>query len=314
MQTWIDFAAIKQSVGLAPVLRRYRVSLRRSGRDQYRGLCPIHCGEGRDAFHVNLSRNIFHCFACGAGGTVLDFVAAMEGCTLREAASQLADQAALPAVLAEPPKATITRKNNSVAPLGFVLHGIDSAHPYLAARGIESTTAREFGIGAYRGSGIFRGRLVIPIHDERGELVAYCGRALDGTEPRYRFPSGFPKSEILFNLHRAAASGRQTVVVVEGFFDCLKLRQAGLSSVVALMGTALYSPQQRRLLERFRRVILMLDGDEAGRRASATMAARLQPHASVGVIHLPDTVQPDQLSTATIRYFLQQPATTSPAC
>ncbi len=76
MQTWIDFAAIKQSVGLAPILRRYHVSLRRSGRDQYRGLCPLHRGAGRDAFHVNLSRNLFHCFSCGAGGTVLDFVAA----------------------------------------------------------------------------------------------------------------------------------------------------------------------------------------------------------------------------------------------
>ena len=47
MQTWVDFAAIKQNVGLAPVLRRYQVSLRRSGRDQYRGLCPIHRDEGR---------------------------------------------------------------------------------------------------------------------------------------------------------------------------------------------------------------------------------------------------------------------------
>src|ERR1041384_1906168 len=57
---WIDYATIKQNVGLAGVLRHYRVSLRRSRRDQYRGRCPIHRGEGRDAFHANLSRNIFH--------------------------------------------------------------------------------------------------------------------------------------------------------------------------------------------------------------------------------------------------------------
>jgi hypothetical protein len=156
MQTWVDFATIKRSVGLGPVLRRYQVSLRRSGRDQYRGLCPIHRGEGRDAFHANLSRNIFHCFSCGAGGTVLDFVAPMEGGTLREAARKLARETAVPGrvVLAAcRPKATVTRKSKAVSPLGFVLHGIDNAPPYLAARGIESATAQEFGIGVYRGSG-----------------------------------------------------------------------------------------------------------------------------------------------------------------
>jgi len=313
MQTWIDFAAIKQSVGLAPILRRYHVPLHRSGRDHYRGICPLHRGEGRDAFHANLSRNLFHCFSCGAGGTVLDFVAAMEGCTLREAAQKLAGEARLlsPAGPAWPPKPTVTRTNNSsVSPLGFVLHGIDSTHPYLAARGIETATAHEFGIGFYRGPGFLSGRLVIPIHNAAAELVAYCGRSLDGTPPRYRFPSGFAKSELLFNLHRVVAAGQDTVVIVEGFFDCFKLHQAGVASV-ALMGSALYDTQQRTLLDRFRNVILMLDGDEAGRRATATITARLRPSLSVSAVHLPDSVQPDQLSASQIRQLSQ--AHTGPA-
>lgn len=307
MQSWVDFATIKQSVGLGPVLRRYQVSLHRSGRDQYRGLCPIHRGEGRDAFHANLSRNIFHCFSCGAGGTVLDFVAAMEGCTLREAARKLAGDTAAsgsgaPATCR--PKATVTRKSKSLSPLGFVLHGIDSSHPYLAARGIQSATAQEFGIGVYRGAGILSGRLVIPIHNAGGELVAYCGRCLDGTEPRYRFPSGFAKAEVLFNLHRTLAARPDRVVVAEGFFDCFKLHQAGVAAV-ALMGTALSEAQQRALVNSFRHLVLMLDGDEAGRRATASIAARLRPYASVRVIPLPDSVQPDQLSTAEIGQILQ---------
>jgi DNA primase len=316
MENWVDFAALKQSVALALLLHHYGVKLRRSGRDQYRGPCPIHHGQGREAFHVNLTRNLFHCFSCGAGGTVLDFVAAMERCTLREAALKLqgiADRTPIQ----RPTMQLVTKKSKPPSPLGFALRGIGSAHPYLATRGIEIPTAQEFGIGFYGGSGIFSGRLVIPIHNERGELVAYCGRALDGAQPRYRFPSGFAKSEILFNFHRAAAVGRQTVVVVEGFFDCMKLRQAGVSSVVALMGAALYASQQRLLLERFRRVILMLDGDDAGRGATGTIAARLHQHASVGVIHLPDAVQPDQLSTEAIRYFLQtqtEPAALRRAC
>jgi DNA primase len=316
MSNWVDFAAVKQHLGLASVLRHYQVSLRRSGRDQYRGRCPLHQGDGLEAFHANLTRNVFHCFSCGAGGTVLDFVAAMEGCTLREAALKLQGGTDRPQIQRTPPQ-LVTKKSKTPSPLGFALRGIDSTHPYLAARGIEIPTAQEFGIGFYGGSGIFSGHLVIPIHNERGELVAYCGRALDCAQPRYRFPSGFPKSEILFNFHRAAAWGRQTVVLVEGFFDCLKLHQAGVGSVVALMGAALYSSQQRLLLERFRRVILMLDGDDAGRRANTVITARLQPHASVRVIRLPDAVQPDRLSTEAIRHFLQtqtEPAALSRAC
>ena len=302
MCTWVDFMDIKRSVALAALLRQYQVKLHRSGIDQYRGCCPIHGGEGRDAFHANLSRNVFHCFACGAGGTVLDFVAAMEGCSLREAALKLAGQTT--AALASP-KQLVTRENRPLRPLGFTLHGIDSAHPYLAARGIERATAEQFGIGFNRGSGIFGGRLVIPIHNEHGELVAYCGRAVDGSQPRYRFPSGFPKSEIIFNLHRAAAAGEPSVLVVEGFFDCLKLYQAGIPAVVALMGAALYEPQQRALLRYFRSVILMLDGDSAGRRATATIAAQLRPYVPVRVIHLADRVQPDQLTTQAVREICQ---------
>jgi 5S rRNA maturation endonuclease (ribonuclease M5) len=191
------------------------------------------------------------------------------------------------------------------APLGFALRGIDSTHPSLAARGIQRGTAEEFGVGFYRGSGLFSGRLVFPIHNERGELVAYCGRALDHSQPRYRFPAGFAKSEILFNLHRAASAGQPAVGVVEGFFDCLQLHQAGIRSVVALMGSALYESQQGALLDRFQRVILMLDGDAAGRRATAAITARLRPHCAVQLIHLAPDTQPDQMPSSEIRRVLQ---------
>lgn len=87
MRDWVSFAEIKSRVTLAQVLRSYQVDwLRGSGRGQYRGRCPIHRGQGREAFHVHLERGVFHCFACGAGGNVLDLVAAMEGCSIREAA------------------------------------------------------------------------------------------------------------------------------------------------------------------------------------------------------------------------------------
>src|SRR5439155_18530172 len=74
---------------------------------------------------------------------------------------------------------------------------------------------------------------------------------VDGREPRYRFPAGFGKSPVLFNYHRAAASVGDRVIVVEGFFDCLRMRQAGWESVVALLGTELYEHPAELLRARF---------------------------------------------------------------
>ncbi len=310
MTGWVEFASIKQAAPLMKVLEQYRIGgLRRSGKDQWRGRCPLHDGEGRDAFHVNTARQLFHCFSCGAGGTVLDLVAALEGCGVREAAQKLAGWRDPP--VAESSRAcvsrrqpTVTKKNKELRPLPFRLRGVDGDHGYLAARGISKRTAAEFGIGFYAGPGLLSRRVVIPIHDEGGRLVAYCGRSLDGTEPRYRFPSGFAKSQVWFNLHRAAAEGEEAVIVVEGFFDCLKVHQAGFRSVVALMGSALYERQRLLLIERFRQIILMLDGDQTGRRASETIAARLAGWVSVRVIELAPAVQPDQLSELAIEEIL----------
>jgi DNA primase len=237
-------------VKLESVLQHYRVELRRSGRDQYRGRCPIHRGDGREAFHANLARNIFHCFVCGAGGTVLDFVAAMENCSLYDAAQRMQTLTGLPVESAPSPneKELVTKRRRSL-PLRFALRGVDCTHPYLAHRGISKQTAREFGVGFYAGPGLMAGRLVIPIHNAAGQLIAYCGRSVDQVEPRYRVPPGFAKSETVFNLHRAVATQESVVVVVEGFFDCMKVHQSGnfvrggTDGRCALRAAALRSPR-----------------------------------------------------------------------
>ena len=303
MINWLDFASIKRGVTLESVLRRYRIKLQRSGKDQYRGCCPIHRGDGRDAFHVNLARNIFHCFSCGAGGTVLDFVAAMEGCSLFEAAQRL--QAMSCSSTLTPNGKELVTERRKVSPLKFRLTGVDCAHPYLAERGITEKTAIEFGVGFYAGPGLMHGRLVIPIHNADGDLVAYCGRSVDRTLPRYRVPSALAKSEILFNMHRAASGGDNSVIVVEGFFDCMKVHQAGIPAVVGLMGSALYEPQRQALLGRFSRVVLFLDGDPTGRKANTVIAQKLQPYCELRVVLLPDGVQPDQLPEKEIAKLLQ---------
>lgn len=224
MSVWVNFSEIKSRVTIEQVLRSYRVDwLRRSGARQYRGRCPIHAGQGEEAFHANFRQNLFHCFACGAGGNVLDLVAAMEACTVREAAlrlraSQVSGQPSEPGQ-----RQLVTEKRTVNSPLGFSLT-LDRRHSYLIRRGIDAATADWFEVGYYRGGGLMSGRIAIPIHDKHGRLVAYCGRAIDGgAAPRYRFPSGFQKSHVLFNYHRALETSRNRLIVVEGFFDCMRV-------------------------------------------------------------------------------------------
>jgi len=310
MREWVDFAEIKRRITLEQVLRSYEVTwLRHSGVDQYRGRCPIHQGEGKEAFHANLKRGVFHCFACGAGGNVLDFVAAMEGGSIREAALRLrrypgdTSVSAVPAAAELTRRKLVTKKRRVNPPLGFTLE-LDRRHPYLARRGIEGATADHFGVGYFRGHGLMSGCIAIPIHDDAGRLVAYCGRANDGVEPRYRFPAGFQKSQVLFHFHQARAGGGDQVIVVEGFFDCMRVYQAGFSGVVALMGARLSPAQKNLLAARFTEIVLLLDGDLTGRAATARIASDLASACSVTELLLPPGLQPDQMTTDEIRRVL----------
>jgi DNA primase len=312
MAGWVSFAQIKAVVSLRRVLEDYGVweQLRRSGKEHYRGACPIHQGEGQDAFHGDMRKNVFHCFSCGAGGNVLDLVACLEQCSVREAALQL-QQRYLMAGCTVPPRRKwpeeaqlVTKKRRENAVLPFHLSGLDEFHPYVSRRGLSPETASHFGIGYYRGPGIMSGRLVIPIQDEAGQLVAYCGRSITSKDSRYRFPVNFRKSSVLFNYHRAAAFADENVIVVEGFFDAMRVHQAGFPSVVALMGAALSQDQENLLMRRFRRVKLMLDGDPAGQAASANALKRLARRCDVRQVTVGPSRQPDEMSDQEIRQAL----------
>ncbi len=314
---WVDFRAIKQAVPLSQVLARYGIKLKKSGKE-LRGRCPVHNGEGEDSFNASTEKNVFHCFSCRAKGNVLDFVAAMENCSLRQAALLLSDWFALPSI-----QPAVTNGNNEKAsqpkpareetigesaqpnqPLGFRLRGIDFSHPYLSGRGIDSETAEYFGVGYFSGKGSMAGRVVIPIDNEHGQLVAYAGRSIDGTEPKYRLPAGFKKSQVLYNLARAKEECSDgTVVLVEGFFDCMKVVLAGYPCV-SLIGCAMSEHQERLLATNFQRVLIMLDGDEAGRSGSGEVSGRIAQHIWTRVIMLPEGCQPDQLAPPDLQGLL----------
>jgi DNA primase len=297
------------------VLANYGIHLHRLDDAYLRGRCPLpsHTSKGsRESFIVNTKKNAWACHSASCvaarggrlGGNVLDFVAAMEGCAIREAAVKLQDghfvTAIAPEFVTYPNEADGGSSGTVGVPLPFALRRIDCSHPYLTERGVNPEVARHFGLGYNRGEGSMAGRIVIPIHDENGLLVAYAGRSIDQTEPRYRFPARFRKSLVLFNLHRAAAAGK-SVIVVEGFFDCLRVHEAGLPGVVALMGCSLSIRQEELLCERFREVTLFLDGDSAGRIGGAAIAQRLVSKVSTRLIEAPAGSQPDQLGADQIR-------------
>src|SRR5262249_54726386 len=143
----------------------------------------------------NPDKNAFHCFSCEAKGNVLDFVAAMEKCSIRDAGVKLQQWFNVPAERREQPDKDQANKRPEAdtqlaaeeiedsaeanQPLKFTLKGIDPTHAYLAERRITEEAAQEFGVGFFSGKGSMAGRCVIPIHNANGELVAYAGRSID---------------------------------------------------------------------------------------------------------------------------------------
>lgn len=250
MAGWINFRLLKQAVSICEVLDHYRIALKPSGPGSLRGCCPLpmHSSTSPEAsFMVNVSKNVWACHSqsCiharrgATGGNILDLVCLMEGCSLRSAGLLIQSWS-------QPVNTQNAIRPRQVGPCGsqgvttnpklaFRLEPIQFHHPYLKRRCVEPLVAERFGIGFYTGAGSMHGRVVIPVHDQRGALVAYVGRSIDNTQPRYRFPSGFRKSLELYNLHRCSG---MSVVLVEGFFDTLSVVQAGFDAV-ALMGVAL---------------------------------------------------------------------------
>jgi DNA primase len=305
----IDFEAIKRASRFERVLTYYGIELRGGRGPQRKALCPFH-RDTRPSLNVNLDMKVFNCFACGGGGDIIKFVAMKEHPTdpegnLVEAVEKLAEICGIriddhvKETRAKPPDQReaagkeVTAGSSSAAPaasgerqngesdvpnppLTFQLK-VDPKHPYLAERGLSPETIETFGLGyCVSEKSIMRQRIVIPIHNEDGDLVAYAGRwPSDSGWPedadRYMLPRKFQKMRVLFNLHRVIESRRagqwpgheHHVVVVEGFFGVFAVHQH--APCVALMG-AVISKEHLDLLARadIRYVTLMLDGPSKG--------------------------------------------------
>ena len=218
------------------------------------------------------------------------------------------------------------------------LRGVDggAARDYLARRGIDAATVERFGLGlapsgrsrlkgalaslgeeALVETGMlikpeegsesfdrFRGRLMIPIRDARGRVIAFGGRILGDGEPKYlNSPETilFDKGRTLYNIDRAGPASRtaQRLIVVEGYMDVIGLDRAGISEVVAPNGTAVTESQLERMWRLDPAPILCFDGDAAGRKAAVRAALRALPHIgpdrTLKFVELPPGQDPDDV-------------------
>ncbi|HJV88757.1 MAG TPA: DNA primase [Holophagaceae bacterium] len=142
-----------------------------------------------------------------------------------------------------------------------------------------------------------RDRLTLPIHDARGRIVAFAGRAFGDAKPKYmntRETALFKKGETLFGFHRAKGQMRDGALIVEGYFDVLQLHQQGIHAAVAPMGTSLTEEHLKQIGRFSRRLVLCFDGDAAGRRAMDRTLRMALPHGfEIRLLELPQGEDPD---------------------
>jgi DNA primase len=315
------------------------VELKRTGSD-FRGPCPFHGGTHRN-FAVIPRKGMFHCFVCHASGDVFTYfmkrlgmdyptavreVARRTGITIPErgpsgpdpreplfsavaAAHDWFARALHEGEEAEPARAyllsrKITLEQATELGLGYAPRGAAFATA-MQALGIEEPVLLEAGLLRRRDDGVvvprFRGRLLFPIHDLRGRVVAFGGRILGEGEPKYLNSPETPifhKGKLLYHLHAARHAMRKAerALLVEGYFDVIRPALAGIEEVVAPMGTGL-TPDQAELLRRYApQVVLCYDSDDAGLRATFRAGDELlRAGVRVSVATLPEGEDPDTL-------------------
>ena len=336
MGKMINFAHVNEHADFPTLLSHYGLEFTQNG-DQIRLRCPFH-EDTKPSMSITLTEtpnakaNTFHCFGCNEKGSVLDFVAEMEGRGDLRGIAEMIDgitgcglapprrqskrsgkgskRAGETRGSAKPQKrqsgAEKAETGNSGAPervseanqpLKFALP-LDFEHPSILSR-LNQEAAEYFGVGwlTDKSRSMMSGRICIPIHNRQGELIAYAGRLVEqevpGDEDKYLFPPKFNKMAELFNFHRLET--QREVVIVEGFFGAMRLHQLG-APVVALMGTAI-SERQIELLRDHdpERIWLLLDGDVGGLKARSTMLEALADEFFVRTVTLPDGGSPDDV-------------------
>lgn len=332
-----------------------RVHLKKSGKD-WKGLCPFH-DDRNPSFHVSPGKGIYKCYSCGAGGDVFTWVMETERVDFPEALRLLAQQAGVELKKRDrrEPSVIEAQELAMAEALSFFREQISkssAAREYCQGRGLDADVLDAWEIGyapdvnaalathlQKKGLNLalcrdlflvdkdtsggyfdrFRGRLMFPIRDERGKLVAFGGRILGDGQPKYINSSDTPvynKGRVLYGMDRAKASmseaGRATLV--EGYLDVIACHRAGVTTAVASLGTSL-SEDHVRLLKRWcQEVVVLYDSDTAGQKA-ASRACELLSAAGLKarVALVPEGKDPDTLLRAqgpeAVRRTVENPVT-----
>jgi len=317
-----DIERVRDSTDLVELVGEV-TKVRRSGRSVM-AVCPFH-QEKTPSMSVDPARGLYHCFGCGKGGDLFQFIQETQGLDFSDAVELLARRSGI--TLHRDPDAA-KRRDRRQALVDATDKAVEfyseqltsgrdagSARSYLRSRGYESDVVEQFKIGfsPEDGNGLvgylkrakvgdevavaaglairarsgrvfdrFRGRVMFPIFDIRGDAVGFGARLLDGDGPKYLNSPETPiyhKSRLLYGLNWAKSDivRQGTAVVVEGYTDVIALHLAGKPLAVATCGTAL-GEEHLDLLRRFtERVVLMFDSDEAGAGASVRGFERSVP-------------------------------------
>ncbi len=304
---------IKEKLSIVDVVGSY-VTLEKAGTN-FKAKCPFH-NEKSASFFVSPARNSYYCFGCGAKGDILSFVQQFEGLDFMGALRVLAKRAGVelsrenPSIRTERERLYLVMEH---ATLFFQrnLAKNSAARTYLKTRGLEEKTVQEWRLGYaslewkelftyLRSKGLsgedcekvglikksekvkgdyydrFRGRIMFPVFDSSGRVVAFSGRQLenDGTEAKYiNSPETplFEKSKILYGYDRAKLEIRRQdfSLLVEGQIDLVMSHQAGFSNAVASSGTALTETHLEMMKRLSSKLVIAYDGDRAGQTAAA---------------------------------------------
>lgn len=300
---------IRQRLDLREIVSEY-VALKPSGPNKWKGLSPF-SKEKTPSFYVNTAKQVYYCFSTKQGGDVFDFVMKVENISFREAMEKLALRAG---VQLESYKGDDKRRRDlyevntlaleffrknlpgsealaylerrGVSPemieafgLGWAPAGYDNLLKFAKARNVSERELLEAGLlseSAENGRVYdrFRARVMFPIKDYLGRVIAFGGRVLDDSKPKYlNSPETevFKKHDTLYGLEMARKHIQDTgdAVVVEGYMDVIAMHQHGFHGAVASLGTAL-TQDHAHLLSRqgARRLALLFDNDPAGQRAT----------------------------------------------
>ena len=315
------------------------VPLKKAGAN-FSACCPFH-NEKTPSFTVSPTKQFYHCFGCGAHGTAISFLMEYSGLGFIDAVKELAGRVGLQVPEDEgrrshdgPKFASLTDLMMRAAKYYYEqLKHSDRAIGYLKGRGLSGEIAQKFGIGYapdgwqnlgaafddYTQSELqavglvikneqgrlydrFRDRVMFPIMNPKGEVIAFGGRVLGEGEPKYlNSPETplFEKGRELFGLPQARAALREknTAIVVEGYMDVVALAQHGVGNAVATLGTATTATHVQKLLRQVDRVVFCFDGDNAGRKAAwralENSLEALPDQKSIGFVFLPDPEDPD---------------------